>query len=302
VTVDIRDAFFEVIASKATEDSEFIIISCDMEAFALKKFQEAFPDRYINAGVSEQNAINLAAGLASVGKKVLIFGILSFVSTRCYEQIKLNICGMNLPIIIVGVGPGVSFSFDGPTHHATNDISIMRQLPELRIINPNDEVTAVISAKLCLDFKTPSYVRLDKGQFSSEITNTGTYLDGIIKIQKSDKHLIVFSGTAFDLLDSTLKLLGKKSEYFSIINIVQVTPVPIELIQSLSKAENVIVLEENSLSGGIFNLISEVIVSHKFNPKVDFVTLQNRHLFQYGSRDWVLKNNLKTSLDFNQIY
>lgn len=301
MTLDIRDAFFEVIASKASEDSDFIIISCDIEVFALKKFQETFPERFINAGVAEQNAINIAAGLASTGKKVLVFGILSFISTRCYEQIKLNICGMNLPIIIVGVGPGVSFSFDGPTHHATNDISIMRQLPELRIINPSDEITAAISAKLCLDFKAPSYVRLDKGQFSTEITSAGSYLDGIIKFQKSDKYLIVFSGTPFDLLDSILKILGEKSKYFTIINIVKITPVPAELIQSLSKAENIIVLEENSLSGGIFNLISEVIVSHKFNPKVDFVTLQNRHLFQYGSRDWLIKNSLKTSDDFNQL-
>jgi deoxyxylulose-5-phosphate synthase len=144
-------------------------------------------------------------------------------------------------------------------------------------------------------------VRLDKGQFSSEIISAGNYLDGIVKIQKSDRYLIVFSGTSFDLLDSTLRILGQKSKNFSIINIVQITPVSVELIQSLSKAENVIVLEENSLSGGIFNLISEIIVSNKFNPKVDFVTLQNRHLFQYGSRDWLIKNNLKTSDDFNQL-
>jgi transketolase len=299
--IDIRDAFFDLIAEKASEDPEFMVISCDMEAFALKKFQETFPDRFINAGVAEQNAINIAAGLASTGKKVLIFGILSFISTRCYEQIKLNICGMNLPVIIVGIGPGVSFSFDGPTHHATNDISIMRQLPELRIMNPNDEITAKFSAKLCLDFTAPSYVRLDKGKFPSKYSDDGDYLEGIVKIQKSDENLIVFSGTSFELLESTLKMLGEKSKHFSIINIVQITPVSVGLIYSLSKAENLIVLEENTLSGGIFNIISEIIVKNKFNPRVDFVTLENRHLFQYGSRDWLNKNNLKTSVKFNPI-
>ena len=79
MSVDVRDSFFEVIAKKATEDPHFIIITCDMEVFALKKFQEDFPERFINVGVAEQNAINLAAGLASTGKKVLILGILSFL-------------------------------------------------------------------------------------------------------------------------------------------------------------------------------------------------------------------------------
>jgi transketolase len=298
--IDLRDAFFEVIAAKAEEDPDFIVISSDMEAFSLKNFQNNFPNRYINVGVAEQNAINIAAGLASTGKKVLVFGILSFISTRCYEQIKLNICAMKLPVLIVGIGPGVSFSFDGPTHHATNDITLMRQLPELRILNPNDQITAGIAANLCLDFQYPTYLRLDKGQHFSEVTHSGTFLDGVVKVEKSDENLIIFTGTAFDQLNRVMDKLGKNSDEYSIINLVQITPISEELIKSLQLAKNIVVVEENTLSGGIFNLIAEIIVSHGLNPKVEFVTLQNQNLYQYGTRQWLFENNLYTSNMLNQ--
>jgi transketolase len=300
MTIDLRDAFFEIIAAKAEKDPDFIIISSDMEAFSLKKFQNDFPNRYINVGVAEQNAINIAAGLASTGKKVLVFGILSFISTRCYEQIKLNICAMKLPVLIVGIGPGVSFSFDGPTHHATNDITLMRQLPELRILNPNDEFTAGIAANLCLDFQYPTYLRLDKGQHFSAVTQSGTFLNGVVKVKKSDKNLIIFTGTTFDQLNRVIDKLGKNSDEYTIINLVQITPISEELIRSLQLAENIIVVEENTLSGGIFNLIAEIIVSQGLNPKVEFLTLQSQNLYQYGTRQWLFENNLNASNMLNQ--
>ena len=288
MTVDIRDAFFQKISNYALSDPDFIIITNDMEAFALEEFKSKHPDRFINSGVAEQNMVNVAAGLASAGKKVLIFGILSFISTRCFEQIKLNICGMNLPIIIVGIGPGLSFSYDGPTHHATNDITIMRQLPELRILNPNDENTAYVAAEIALNFLAPTYVRLDKGQFSSEIFDAKEVEDGLVTFKGDCKNLIIITGTVFDQLNTVLKNLNKNFESYTIINIVQIQPTPPLLIEMLSFAEKVVIIEENSISGGIFNLIAEVIVLKKLKIEVDCLTLQNKQLFSYGNRNWLV--------------
>jgi transketolase len=287
MTVDIRDAFFQEISNYALSDPDFIIITNDMEAFALEEFKSKHPDRFINSGVAEQNMVNVAAGLASAGKKVLIFGILSFISTRCFEQIKLNICGMNLPIVIVGIGPGLSFSYDGPTHHATNDITIMRQLPELRILNPNDEHSAFAAARLALDFLAPTYVRLDKGQFPSQIFSGEKINDGIVAIRRNGKNLILISGTVFDQLESVLQKFDNNVDPYSIINIVQIQPVSQSLIELLSAAEKVIIIEENSVSGGLLNLISEIIVQQKFRIEVDYLTLQQKHFFSYGTRKWL---------------
>ena len=295
MTVDIRDAFFQEISNYALSDPDFIIITNDMDAFALEEFKSKHPERFINSGVAEQNMVNVAAGLASAGKKVLIFGILSFISTRCFEQIKLNICGMNLPIIIVGIGPGLSFSFDGPTHHATNDITIMRQLPELRILNPNDENTASAAAGLALDFLAPTYVRLDKGQFFSQIFSGEKINDGIVTFSRNDKNLILISGTVFDQLDSVVQKLNDNVDPYSIINIIQIQPISQSLIKLLSVAEKVIIIEENSISGGVFNLISEIIVRQKFRIEVDYVTLQQKQFFNYGSRNWLVEKHKEVS-------
>jgi transketolase len=295
MTVDIRDAFFQEIANYALNDPDFIIITNDMDAFALAEFKSKCPERFINSGVAEQNMVNIAAGLASAGKKVLIFGILSFISTRCLEQIKLNICGMNLPVIIVGIGPGLSFSFDGPTHHATNDITIMRQLPELRILNPNDENTASAAATIALDFSAPTYVRLDKGQFYYQGFDEKKINDGLVTIKSDYKKLILITGTVFKQLDDVLTKLNKHIDFYSIVNIVQIQPIPKSLIELLSVAEKVIIIEENSMSGGILNLISEIIVQQKFKTEVDYVTLQQKHFFSYGNRNWLIEKHKEES-------
>jgi transketolase len=195
---------------------------------------------------------------------------------------------MNLPIIIVGIGPGLSFSYDGPTHHATNDITIMRQLPELRILNPNDENTAYVAAEIALNFLAPTYVRLDKGQFSSEIFDAKEVEDGLVTFKGDCKNLIIITGTVFDQLNTVLKNLNKNFESYTIINIVQIQPIPPLLIEMLSFAEKVVIIEENSISGGIFNLIAEVIVLKKLKIEVDCLTLQNKQLFSYGNRNWLV--------------
>ena len=160
---DIRDAFFDEIYELASKDKDVFFISADADAFSLKKFKRDMPEQFINVGVAEQNMALVASGLALAGKKVFIYYITSFVSMRCFEQIKANICSMNLPVYIVGLGAGYSFSYDGPTHHATQDIAIMRTLPEVSILNPCDDVSSRAAARACYNKNGPVYVRIDKG-------------------------------------------------------------------------------------------------------------------------------------------
>lgn len=300
MTVDIRDAFFQEIANYALNDPDFIIITNDMDAFALAEFKSKYPERFINSGVAEQNMVNIAAGLASAGKKVLIFGILSFISTRCFEQIKLNICGMNLPVIIVGIGPGLSFSFDGPTHHATNDITIMRQLPELRILNPSDENTASAAATIALDFSAPTYVRIDKGKFpiidSVECTEKNA-LGELVEVKSGDKKVIIFTGTVFEKTLLIHSQIREDREEVGVICVVQIKPIPNKLISILSSTREIIVIEENSISGGLFSLVSEIILTQGLNVKAKFVLLKNEQVFKYGDRNWVT-----TETEFNSNF
>ena len=127
--LDVRDVFFDTVFQQCKNDQNLIIISADMDAFSLRKIAQEFPNQYLNVGVSEQNMINAAAGMALFGKRVLCYSIASFATLRCFEQIKIDLCVMKQPVTIVGVGASYSYSADGPTHHATEDISIMRCYP-----------------------------------------------------------------------------------------------------------------------------------------------------------------------------
>ena len=160
---DMRDAFFDEIYLESINNPNLIVITNDMDIFSLRKLKEQRPNQFINVGVAEQNMINIASGLASCGMKVIIYGIAPFVVFRCFEQIKMNFCSMNLPVSIVGIGSGVSFAFDGPTHHAIQDISVMNALPEMNILNPSDSNSAKQCSNLILNTENPYNVRLDKG-------------------------------------------------------------------------------------------------------------------------------------------
>ena len=162
---DIRDVFFENVRKIFLKDRNFYILTNDADVFALENVKNH--SRYIDTGVSEQNLINIASGLARKNKKVLIYGFCNFLSHRCFEQIKINICSMKLPVAIVGIGPGFSFSYDGPTHHGVQDLANMYTLPEMQIVNLSDNSLANHFSKNLSNIREPVYFRLDKGVLNS---------------------------------------------------------------------------------------------------------------------------------------
>ena len=162
--VDIRDAFFDELYAIAVEDGNVMFLTADMGAFSLAKFKEDLPEQYINVGVAEQILVSVAAGLALGGKRVFIYAMAAFITQRCYEQIKIDLCQMRLPVTIIGSGPGLTYGSEGPTHHAVNDIAIMKVLPEMMIITPRDPEEAKEAARIAYDNQTPVYIRLAKGK------------------------------------------------------------------------------------------------------------------------------------------
>jgi len=159
--IDIRDAFFDELYEIASGDKNVMFLTADVGAWSLDRFKEDLPAQYINVGVAEQNLVSVAAGLALGGKKVFIYSIAAFIIQRCYEQIKIDLFQMRLPVTIIGSGPGLTYGSDGPTHHATNDIEIIRVLP-LTIITPSSPEEAKEAAVIGYQSKLPVYIRLGK--------------------------------------------------------------------------------------------------------------------------------------------
>ena len=133
---DIRDVFFNNVKKIFLKNKRNYILTNDSDVFALKNLRNN--KRFIDAGVAEQNLINISAGLAKYGKLPLVYGFCTFLTFRCYEQLRFNIASHNLNIKIIGIGPGFSFPYDGPTHHGTQDIYLMYLIPEFEIYNISD--------------------------------------------------------------------------------------------------------------------------------------------------------------------
>lgn len=158
---DFRDAVFGVIHELMRADPNIVVLNNDHGAFGLNDIRKEFPERAINVGVAEQNMMSLAAGLASSGKKVFVFGIIANLM-RGWEQIKVGICLPKLPVTIIGTGAGLSSGTDGPTHHGVEDVALMRVLANMTIYNPADWVCAEACVRMAYEAGTPHYIRLDK--------------------------------------------------------------------------------------------------------------------------------------------
>jgi transketolase len=284
---DLRDAFFDEIAAFALQDSDVVILTNDMQVNSLIKFKEAFPERFINVGVAEQNMINVAAGLASSGKKVVIFGILSFLTTRCYEQLKINICEMNLPVLIVGIGTGLSFSFDGPTHHSTFDISLIRQLPNIEIYNPVSAMSAKAVAREALNFAGPKFVRLDKGSFVENLADDIEISNSIYKAIGNRNKLIFFTGPLMEDIKSYVADQELLVSDFGFVGLNKVWPIPVTVIELLKNSSYAWVIEENQSSGGLFNVFSEFVMLNELSLKLKFIGLRQQTVSLYGTRNWL---------------
>lgn len=291
---DIRDAFFDRICEYAIQDKNVIILTDDIDIFSLQRFKKEYPDRFLNPGVAEQHIINMAAGLAASGKKVMVCGIGSFVTMRCFEQIKVNICSMGLPVIIVGLGIGLSFAFDGPTHHGINDVAIMRTLPEIEIFNPIDERSSVWAADIAYASKNPCYVRIDKGIMPDLLDNKDSS-DWKEIAALSDLNILT-TGYATQLCRGLISNVG----HFDICRLKPIDEQKLMLVARQSKG--LITIEEH-MSGGLFSIVAEILsVNNVFTP-LKKITLRDGQYLEYGSREWLCnKNGLSSNSILSGIY
>lgn len=290
-TIDIRDALFEQLYELGDKDKNVIFITDDLDAFVLRKFKKDFPKQFINIGVAEQNMIDLAAGLACGKKKVFLYGICSYVTTRCFEQIKFSICSMNLPVVIIGVGAGLSFSFDGPSHHGVIDIALMRTLPEITILNPIDALSARSAINYAYKKSAPCYIRLDKGVFPKIYENSIDVEKGFKIVNKLRDVNIISTGYMTPQVLTAIKETDLKVKV-GVVDLFRLKPIKGEFIsQVIKKSKKIITVEENTIIGGLGSIISEVIIDNNFNIKLKRLALPDHQIDIFGTREWLLSRN-----------
>lgn len=286
--IDIRDAFFDGLYDIAVDDRNVMFLTADMGAFSLAKFKKDLGSQYINVGVAEQNLVSIAAGLALGGKKVFIYAIAPFVTQRCYEQIKIDLCCMQLPVTIIGAGAGITYSSDGPTHHAVQDIAIMRALPEMTILNPADPVMAAAAAQLSYKNDGPTYVRLDKGKLPLLYDNEEDFSDGLALLKAGRDLMIIATGIMVHQAFKVAEEVAKHSIDVGIVDLYRIKPINEELLLSIiEKSNRIVTLEEHSIIGGIGSAISEILVDKGENLPLKRIAIADKNCVGYGNREWM---------------
>lgn len=280
---DMRDAFFEELFRIATKDRNVILLMADQGAHTLEKFKQKIPKQLINVGIAEQNMISVAAGLALCGKNVFVHAISNFTTIRCYEQIKVDLSIMGLPVTIAGVGAGFTYGSDGPTHHANQDIAAMRAIPGMRIFNASDSVSLSTLPHLAYSHPQLTYIRFDKGNVPALYDAHHNFLEGLSEIKKGIDTVIISTGIMVHHAMRIAKFLKPNA---GVIDMYRLKPVPEKKLSSvLSLYQNIVVLEEHLAYGGLATIISDFLADTHMNKRFMRIGLPDAHSFVYGTRE-----------------
>jgi transketolase len=284
--LDMRDAFINELYVRAKSDKNIIFLSGEYGAPSLDKFREDLPGQFINAAISEQNMISVAAGLALNGKRVYVYSIASFITLRCYEQIKIDLCCMKLPVTIIGVGTCYAYSVDGPTHHATEDIAIMRALANMQIYSPSDSNMTAALVDVSLRTLTSIYVRLDKGKYPLLYGQNCDVLPGYNVIGEGEDLCIIATGTMVHRATEIADELKKHSVQTRIIDMYRLKPIDAEsILRALGKSKRVITIEEHTINGGLGSIVADIMTDKSLMIPLKKIAIQDNLLYAYGNRE-----------------
>ncbi|MFA5306199.1 MAG: transketolase C-terminal domain-containing protein [Candidatus Babeliales bacterium] len=259
-----RATFFNFLVEQAAHDPNLYLIVGDVGFSVAEKFQQHYPSRFINAGIAEQNMIGVAAGLAMAGKNVYVYSIVPFVTMRCFEQIRNDLCYQHLPVKLVGVGGGFSYGTMGATHHAIEDIAIMRALPTMTVVAPGNKYEA---SQLLLQLNNctgPVYLRLAASDelvaYPPSIT---PQLGTACVIIPHNRRYLVTTGNALDLGYQVQQELAQNNISCGLASMHTVKPIDQSFFAN-KNLDAVFTIEEHSIIGGLGQAVAHHLCENSF--------------------------------------
>lgn len=287
-----RDFFFQSLFDEAKKNRNVILITADTGAICHDKFKKELSEQYINVGIAEQDMIGVAAGLTMSGKIVYVYAITPFATMRCYEQIRVDLCCMELPVSIVGIGAGLDYSTLGATHHGTEDIALMRLLPAMEIYSPSDNLTAGVLAKVDPQRNKPRYIRLDRTGFPAiyKDENDIDFSKGFSTLkQGKDLYIIATGRMVYKALEIAEKL-SDQSISTGVIDLFRIKPFNEKMVWSVIKhAGHLVTLEEHFITGGIGSLVSSMVAVKEDAPLFKPIGIPDQFCKIYGEREYLQK-------------
>jgi len=264
-----RDVLIKTLLELADSDPDLMLLTGDLGFGVFEEFEKKYPSQYLNVGIAEQNMMGIASGLALEGKKIFTYSIANFPTLRCLEQIRNDACYHELNVNIIASGGGFSYGGLGMSHHATEDLSIMRALPGSTVIAPATEWEVVEATKSLYNNKGLGYLRLDRSKVENHENVCNDFQLGKANILRNgnDITLIAAGGIAVEAMKASTELSRVGIEC-RVLSLCTVKPIDIEAIKNAcNETLGIITIEENNLMGGIGSAVSEVCMDLSLSPK-----------------------------------
>ena len=286
-----RVAFVRALTDVAAQDERVVILAGDIGYKLFDDFIERFPGRHLNVGASEANMASVAAGMASAGFRPFIYTIAPFVTVRCLEQIRVDICYHKQPVVVVGVGAGYTYGSLGATHHAMEDIGTLRALPSMKVVCPGDpyEVEGAVWEIVRQD--APVYLRLGKqGEPTVHESIPDMTLGKGIVFQDGDDVTLISTGNMLPNAAEAAKRLDDAGVSTRLISMHTVKPLDEALIlDSARRTDALFTIEEHSKIGGLGGAVAELLAESDVHPRFKRLAADDEFIHEMGEQHHLRK-------------
>ena len=255
-----RTAFIDTLCQVAERDPRVWLVTGDLGYSVLEKFSSKFPERYLNAGVSEQNMVGVAAGLAMAGKIVFVYSIANFPTLRCLEQVRNDVCYHQLSVKIVAVGCGLAYGGHGYTHHGVEDLGVMSLLPHMTVLAPGDPIEARWATRTLVERPGPAYLRL--GKAGEPIVHSGEpafQFGKAVQVRDGTHATLISTGGMLDMALQAAALLSARGVSVRVLSMLTLRPLDETcIIAEAKRTGRIITLEEHG-PGGLGSMVGECL-------------------------------------------
>jgi len=297
-----RDAFARELVTLAGDNERIVLLSGDIGNRMFDDFKTRFPNRFYNCGIAEANMMGMAAGLALSGLQPVVYTIVPFVTTRCLEQIRVDVCYHDAPVIIVGVGGGLSYASLGATHHSCEDIAMLRALPHMTVVCPGDACETRLALRAAAAYGAPVYLRIGKkGEPDVHSSVPDFEIGKGITIRSGEDVALLSIGNILPIANDAADLIDQQDVSARLVSFHTAKPLDDELLAQVFASSSIVVtIEEHGTLGGLGGAVAEWMTSQPQAPRARLLSIGTRDTFLHGASSHVQARNM-CGLDANTI-
>lgn len=286
-----RNQYKNAIYQLMQKEPRIVAVLADSGTEEYDLVRRDMPERIVECGIAEANAIGVAAGIASCGLIPIVYGMGAFLAYRAFEFIRNDVCVQNRNVKIVGSGGGIGYNNLGPTHHTTEDIAVMAALPNMRVLSPATPLEVVPVMEEAVNCSGPVYIRFGKAYEEEVFKEAPPFEIGKASIihEGTDISIVVTGSMLADVVKSA-EVLSQENISVQIINMTTLKPIDRDaIIQAVQKTKRILVVEEHNYYGGLRSLVADVLAEAGLPVAFQSIGFKDEYCFEYGWRQEIRK-------------